>query len=212
MPLKNLQVGQRFGRLVLEYEADRSLSNKRRWMCLCDCGARRVFGQSNLVSGNTSSCGCLRSEIASSRLKTHGFGKTAEYSIWKGIKNRCLNPSTQGYRKYGARGITICDQWRDSFVEFLDHIGPRPSPFHSVDRIDNNRGYEPGNVRWATMVEQNRNRRDNVLLTFDGETMTMAEWADQVGISAKVIQIRLRSLGWDVERALRTPIKGELSP
>lgn len=207
MPRHNIQEGQRFGRLIIEREADRSSSGKRQWECLCDCGVRKVCGQGSILSGKTASCGCLQSEMTSSRFTKHGLKGTPEYEIWKGIKRRCLNPNTNGYKKYGARGITICDLWRDSFMAFLEHVGQRPSPQHSIDRIDNDRGYEPGNVRWATMVEQNRNLRDNVFLTLDGKTMTMAAWADEVGIPASTIRIRLRSLGWDVERALRTPLR-----
>lgn len=107
----------------------------------------------------------------------HGCTDTAEYRIWTNIKTRCLNHRNVRYALYGGRGITICDRWKHSFAAFLADVGRRPSSAHSLDRVDNNRGYEPGNIRWATSVEQNNNRRDNVLIECRGRTQTLAAWS-----------------------------------
>lgn len=126
-----------------------------------------------------------------------------EYEAWRSIRGRCLNPNDQAYPSYGGRGITICDDWRDSFPAFLRDVGPRPSAEHSIDRIDNNQGYEPGNVRWSTRTEQGRNKRNNHLLTLNGETRCVSEWAEVIGIQATTLFRRIRK-GWTVERALTT--------
>lgn len=127
-----------------------------------------------------------------------------ERQAWDNLKSRCLNPAHPGYHRYGGRGITICDAWKNSYETFLADVGLRPSPAHSIDRIDNNRGYEPGNCRWSTRSEQGRNKRANHLLTFNGVTDCVAGWADRLGVTAKLLAGRL-DLGWSVERTLTTP-------
>lgn len=129
---------------------------------------------------------------------------TPEYRIWSGIKTRCHNPRDHGYFNYGGRGITMWTAWRESFEAFFADVGRRPSAKHSIDRVDNNRGYEPGNVRWATRSEQARNRRGNRLLTFNGATRTATEWAAFYDMSIQCLAYRLKA-GWSVERALTTP-------
>lgn len=114
---------------------------------------------------------------------------------------RCRNPTDKAYRNYGARGITVCQKWIDSFFAFLADVGSRPSGSHSIDRIDNNGNYEPGNCRWATFKQQQRNRSDNRLLTAFGKTMCVADWADESGLTAGLINCRLR-YGWSHEEAV----------
>lgn len=126
---------------------------------------------------------------------------TPERSAWSGMKDRCHNPLSLGYARYGGRGITVCDEWRESFEAFLQHIGPRPSSAHSIDRIDNDRGYEPGNVRWATAKEQQRNRRCTRPITAFGRTQPLPAWAEEVGISPITLRGRIER-GWDPEKAL----------
>lgn len=118
--------------------------------------------------------------------------------------DRCENPQNKAFSHYGGRGIAVCARWR-SFKDFLTDAGSRPSPKHSIDRIDNDRGYEPGNVRWATQKEQTRNTRANKLLTFNGETLCMSEWAERTGIGSPTIRTRL-VLGWSVADALTRPV------
>jgi len=205
--------GQQFGRLtVLEYAGRR---NKRTlWLCQCECGNLKTVQVSSLDRGTTLSCGCLRR----SRPWRHGGVGTREYACWCDMKGRCRTPTHSCYADYGGRGIRVCAGWADSFAHFKAVMGPRPSPAHSLERIDNGRGYECGeceecrergvslNCRWATMAEQNRNRRGNHLITHGGVTLCLMDWAHRLGIKFVTLDGRLRT-GWTVERAFTTPVK-----
>lgn len=203
--LKN-EVGNRYGRLlVLEpAPAPEHYKEKRQgfWRCRCDCGNVVVANGALLRRGYTRSCGCLTREIWTQQRTKHGLHQSAEYGIWNHIKRRCHDPRDDGYYAYGARGITMCDEWRDSFEAFFAYIGPRPTPAHTVDRIDNTRGYEPGNVRWATRREQANNRRNNVRLTYRGKTQLIAEWADELGIPLTTVLNRYYYQGRSTEDIL----------
>lgn len=173
------------------------------WRCRCSCGTVKDVDHGALVSGGTKSCGCLRKE----RATKHGGYKTPEYGIWACMVNRCRNPNYGQYKDYGGRGISVHQEWVTSFSAFLADVGPRPSPLHTLDRFPNKNGnYEPGNVRWATRKEQQRNTRSNRMLTFNGETLCVTEWAERLGIKPDVIRKRLRT-GWTVEEIIRTPVK-----
>lgn len=161
----------------------------------------------NLVRGLSTSCGCYVKELNT----RHGHDRkqkqrTTEYSIWSSMVQRCRNPKHKAYPSYGGRGIAVCARWAESFEAFLADVGARPSKRYTLDRRDNNRGYEPGNVRWATRKEQQRNRRNQRLLTFNGETRCLTEWAELRGMTAAVLATRLR-LRWSVERALTEPVR-----
>lgn len=157
--LPEISVGQRFGHL----SAVRPLPHGRgrtRWVFVCDCGVEAHLPASDAISGHTQSCGCrVYVNLPMKHGESH-FGRTAEYTAWKNIKARCFNPKNDKYAYYGGRGITMAPEWIDDYEAFLSHIGRRPSPEHSVDRIDNDGNYEPGNVRWATPLQQRHNRRD----------------------------------------------------
>ena len=141
----------------------------------------------------------------------HGY-KTAgkyspEYSIWMNMRARCNNPKNNRYQTYGARGIRVCESWEADFVNFLSDMGRRPSKDYSLDRIDNNGNYEPGNCRWATRKEQCRNRTTSRFLTCGGKTQTLAEWGDESGIGTSLLHSRLKR-GWSVRKALTEPVRG----
>ena len=190
--------GETFGRLTVVQEI--GSQRPRQIECMCQCGTSTIVSLGNLRHGLTRSCGCLRRG-------THLFlDYPSEYAIWSLMKQRCLNPSDRAYGYYGGRGIRVCDRWLHSFAAFLADMGRRPSKTHSIDRIDNDGNYDPGNCRWATWKQQHRNRRNNRLLTHDGQTLCVTEWSEVTGINAKVIFGRIYD-GWSVEDTLTRPVR-----
>lgn len=196
---QSVEVGARYGKLTMLAPAE-ALHGCRAVLCRCDCGREKVLRLSHVISGHSKSCGCLAGDIMR---KTHGMTESRTFVSWISMLNRCHNENTPAFKKYGARGITVCARWRESFENFLADMGERPEET-SLDRIDNERGYEPDNCRWATRLQQGRNRRSVVLLTHDGETKCIAEWAEQLGLRAEAISSRLRR-GWSTYDALTTP-------
>jgi len=152
-----IEPGQQFARWTVIVRGEPA-QGKRRWHCICACGTARLVREVYLLDGRSRSCGCLQREITRARDTTHGHHGTGTYRTWQGIKARCHCPTDRGYYKYGARGIVVCDRWRNSFAAFLRDMGERP-PGKSIDRIDGRGNYEPGNCRWATVEEQNENRQ-----------------------------------------------------
>lgn len=146
--------GKRFHRLVVI-----GYVGKSRWRCRCDCGTIKVVRADCLKDHTTVSCGCYNREVVAKRETTHGMSKSRVYRIWDAMKSRCENPKNSKYRYYGGRGIKVCKRWSRSFEAFYQDMGEPPTPQYSIDRIDNDGDYEPGNCRWATMTEQNRNKR-----------------------------------------------------
>lgn len=201
--------GTRFGRLTVIEVSERGKPVK--WMCLCDCGNQKSIAGYRLKNRQTQSCGCLHSETTKKLFTTHGATVarkiSKEYRAWFLAKDRCYNPNSPSYENYGGRGIGMCDEWRSDFVKFYDYIGKAPSPDHSIDRINNNGNYEPGNVRWATKTEQAQNRRmrKNTGLTIDGETKTVLEWESHFDFTKGFLQNRL-SKGWCVNCSVTIPI------
>lgn len=127
--------------------------------CQCQCGKKRDVYACHLLRGMSRSCGCVAAKKIGDRNRTHGMTRTPEYRIWRAMIDRCHYPSCKAYHRYGGRGILVCDRWRNSFENFIADMGKKPSDGHSIDRIKNDRGYEPGNCRWATATEQARNKR-----------------------------------------------------
>lgn len=196
-------VGQKFGRLLVTANVA-SNSGRRKWACVCDCGKRVVVSTDNLRRGNSRSCGCWKIERLSKMRTTHGESNNYLHHIWDGIKQRCLNPKSTFYSEYGGRGIRICDEWKCDYSEFSryirENLGERPSPEYTIDRVNNNAGYTPGNLRWATPGEQSRNKRNNVIVEFGGKSAILQDWADSMGISRHALENRL--LKWNMEDAM----------
>ena len=206
-------IGSKHGRWLILAEAERDKNGQRQYLCRCDCGTERVVRKFPLLYGKTLSCGCLVVEVVSSvnvRRTRHGHAKdnrvTKEYRAWAGMKSRCYDPKLSDYGIYGGRGITVCERWRDSFEHFLQDVGMCPGVGRewSIDRIDSNGHYEPGNVRWATAKEQSNNTRANRLLTVDGITANVVQWSEMTGINRGTIQHRLNR-GWSESDAVKTP-------
>jgi hypothetical protein len=195
------RTGVRYGRLVpLGYVGD------GRWLCQCDCGAQKVI-LGEALGCHTLSCGCLRDEKIASVNFGHGKTGSPEYIAWLSMRRRCCDPTDDSFLFYGARDIKVCERWKNSFDNFLADMGSRPSPDHSLERIDSNKDYSPDNCRWATRSEQSRNKRSNQWITFDGETMIVTDWARRLGIKRTTLEQRINSYGWSVERALTTPVR-----
>jgi len=189
--------GERFGRLVVVSRAEDGAGYKSRWRCKCDCGAATIVHQSHLRSGHTRSCGC-NSGIQ------HGLSnKSSEYDIWALMRQRCMTTTDPAYKNYGARGIAVCERWND-FRNFLLDMGPRPSPKHSIERKNNDCGYEPDNCVWLEKRLQSRNRRGNVLTNEVAAELrklrnnggNVAAWARSRGIVISTAQLAAAGKTW----------------
>ncbi len=175
-------------------------------MYRCTCGNTTVVRIDHVNKNTVRSCGCLQKEIVSGRFKTHGFSGTKEHAIWKSIIQRCINPRNASYKNYGQKGITICEEWRNSFEAFFRDMGTKPEKM-SIDRIDNTRSYSKDNCKWSTNKEQQNNKSSNRILILNGRSQNLQEWANELGMNHKMLRRRVR-LGW-TDVAVLTTLKRE---
>jgi len=197
-------IGQTFGRLFVVSLSPEPSSN-RKWVCVCSCGNVVTVYGANLRRNHTQSCGCIAKDRRKTSNSLPDMRDSAEYRSWAGMIQRCTNSNNPAYLNYGGRGITVCDKWL-SFENFYRDMGDRPSEKHSLDRIDNNKGYCKENCRWATKKEQSNNRRNLVVLELAGDRHTITEWSVLLGLPWSTIKNRLL-LGWSVEKALTKPVR-----
>ena len=191
--------GHKFGRLIVVSFAYKRYACSH-WNCLCECGGTAVCRSSSLKDGYSQSCGCI--------IRKHGKTRTSEYNIWSSMIARCTNRKCHAYHRYGGRGITVCERWRTSFINFFSDMGPRPSLKYTLDRFpDNDGNYEPGNCRWATMKEQQRNRGNNHLITINGQTKCLNEWAEIVGLHRTAIERRIKKGMNEIDAVMKPNIR-----
>lgn len=197
-------VGQRFGKLVVLEFSHIDKNGGSVWLCQCDCGNTKVVSAANLRSGYSQSCGCMRRD----QLAVHSESRTRLYGIWAAMKARCSNPNNNRYYIYGAKGIQVCKEWESNFTAFRDWAytsGYRDDL--TIDRIDNDKGYSPDNCRWATYKAQGNNRSTNTKLTYMGETHTLTEWAEKLGMDYHTLLMRYHYRKWSIKDTLTTPVK-----
>lgn len=198
--------GKRFGRLTVLKQNGRDKKGYIIWRCKCDCGNECNVISRYLASNGTTSCGCYSREIHSAMLKTHGHSHTRLHKMWSTMIGRCCYPNVHEYENYGGRGVKVCDDWLDypKFEEWALANGYNPKAKHgacTIDRIDTDKDYTPNNCRWVDMKTQQRNRRNNVRVEYNGETHCLSEWAEIVGIKYVTLYKRFIN-GWAFENVL----------
>jgi len=182
-----------FNRLTALSLHERYAHKPPKWRFLCSCGKEHIACVKLVVSGHTSSCGCLAREVLTARNTGHGLSKASPktYRTWKDMRSRCNTASNADYANYGGRGIKVCQRWND-FALFLEDMGPRPEGM-TIERIDVDKGYEPSNCKWATIDEQANNKRQTVRITHNGQTKSMTQWAKLLGKSHGTLSYRLKN-------------------
>lgn len=196
-------IGQKFGKwTVLEYKEKRG--NAHYWLCKCECGNTAIVRGGSLAQGTSKSCGCVSRQKTIERSTKHGGYGTRLYRIWDDMKSRCYNPNSISYPNYGAKGITVCEEWKNfkTFMEWA--LANGYSDKLTIDRIDYTKGYTADNCRWITMMEQSNNKSNNHYITYNGETLTMVQWARKLNIPYMLLCQRM-SRGWTFEKAILTP-------
>lgn len=206
--------GQPFGRLIVIRRVENTKDGQARWLCKCSCPEHNqvIATTSSLRRKNTQSCGCLRDERRIESHTKHGFSRKGKkqkiYRIWYAMKGRCHCKTDHAYHNYGGRGITVCKEWRDSFTAFYEDVSKLPhfgEEGYTLDRINNDGNYEPGNVRWTDNKTQGYNRRTNFLVTYNDRTLPLKQLTDELGLNYKKIWKRINVFGWTIEKALETP-------
>jgi len=190
-------LGKRFGRLVVVAVESLDKHYNVKYLCECDCGKICTKLGGNLRRGSSTNCGCVTYE----HLKTHGKTNSREYRSWVEMKRRCYDKNRIEYKNYGARGITVCDEWLSSFSNFFKDMGERPAG-HTLDRIDNSGNYEPQNCKWSSTKDQSNNKRNNVYITYSGKRLNVAEWARESEMKPQTIYSRIR-YGWSADKIFK---------
>lgn len=205
--------GQKFSRLTVIKRVENNKHKQRMWLCKCDCGNEKIVRGLDLINGKIKSCGCLKIEQNKINLNStsHGLTDCRLYYIWINIKTRCYNSQNKNYRFYGAKGIKMCDEWKNDFKAFYDwaykngYNDKAKRGECTIDRIDSNKDYMPSNCRFLNQKQQTRNMKSNHLITFNNETHCIGEWAEILNISRKTLDSRI-GRGWDIKRVLTTPL------
>ena len=207
---KNFLIGKKFGRLTVISQLPAKSDYKIRWHCICDCGGKKDTIGKSLLNGDTQSCGCLHKETMSKVKTTHGMRHTSEYNIWSSMFLRCENRKNAGFKNYGGRGITVCERWR-TFENFFADMGPRPSKKHSIDRIDNDRGYSPENCRWTTQDVQARNSRKAIIVEIEDFATSITDLVATLGQDRSYIYHLARRRGISTADAVRLIVAQRVS-
>ena len=195
---KNLS-GKKFQMITVLSFAGITTNRSACWNCICDCGKEFQATGSNLKKQVSCGCEARKNKIISAT--THGMTNTSEFNIWLGIRKRCRSKNDKYYSRYGGRGIDVCDSWFNSFEAFYADMGPRPQGL-SIDRVDNSKGYNPSNCRWASIRQQQRNKRSNNMVTHNGERLCLTEWSERTGIRKDTLRLRIFKYGWSINSAL----------
>ena len=183
--------GQRFGRLTV-IKLDRVENKRTFWLCKCDCGTFKIFGRGLLTSGDAVSCGCYHREHIHEFGFKHGLTNSSLYTKWSGMIQRCCNTNSANFYRYGGRGITVCDEWKNNFISFYNWaINNGYSDELTIDRIDNNKGYYPDNCRWITRKQQMSNTRNNHYITYNGVTHILTFWAKLLNVNVETLRYRV---------------------
>ena len=202
--MKTNLVGKRFGNLVVVSKNTEIHDWRARWNCVCDCGNEIVARADSLTSGQKTSCGCqAHKKWSKSAREKHGMAKTELYRKWASIKQRCLDESRADYERYGGAGIAVCDEWKNSFVSFMNwSLNNGYKEGLSIDRIDNNKEYCPENCRWIKLEEQSANRRSNIYITYNGETKTLTDWCKYFNVDYSRTKAKIKKYGFSFEEAI----------
>jgi len=207
--------GRRFGRLlVIGQSSEKTSRGNAKWNCVCDCGKQIITSKNNLLRGDTKSCGCLKRDLIAQRSTKHGECASANsrhsrlYRIYSNMLSRCLNANIPSYKRYGGRGIEICEEWLNDPISFFQWAYDHGyTDGLTIDRIDNNKGYCPENCRFASRKAQENNTSRNHYITYLDKTQSMSAWADEYRIPYHTFRSRINNLGWDVHKALTTPVR-----
>lgn len=200
---RKIENGDRFGKLTVIGVDHKGDDRKWYYKCQCDCGNTTIVRSNALTSGNTQSCGCQKGHRDS-----HHKSKTRLYGIWIGMRDRCNNIKNNAYDRYGGRGIIVCDEWQDNYLEFEKWaLSNGYADNLSIDRINVNGNYSPSNCRWATAQEQADNKRSNILITIGKKTHNLQQWCDIYSINRSTVNTRVRTCGWSYKKAITTPIR-----